>query len=150
MDNLLSRIIQYISFSRFNMVILLFLLFLVVINVVEGFTDHYIQRASNHNIYAIKQWHIYDAMYKVLLFGAITILASNTIFTALIIILSLLIARWVIFEITLNLLNGSELFYIGKTALIDKLFHKLPHAELFMATTKFIVITIIVLLYLYI
>ena len=133
------------------MVIFIFLLFLVVINVVEGFTDHYIQRASNHKLHAIKQWHIYDALYKILVFGAITVLLSPpTILSYVWYITTFLIARWVIFEITLNLLNGSEVFYVGKTAFIDKLFQKTSHAELTMVIAKvLVVIAIVCFRYLY-
>ena len=145
MDNIYRVFIRNISNCRY-MEIAIFLLFIVTINIVEGFTDYYIQRSSNGSIYTIKLWHKYDAIYKVLLFGAIAILLSQTIIDAMLYVLMFLTARWVVFEITLNLLNGNKWYYIGSVGAIDSFFQRLSYPKTIMILVKIILIIVLIIL----
>lgn len=57
--------------------------------------------------------------------------------------------RWFFFDLILNLLRKKPAFYVGYTAMIDRIYRKTPYPEFFMALTKILIAVLLVVLWKY-
>ena len=88
-----------------------------------------------------KLWHRTSAVQTVLLALLPFVLLKychNPIMTGV----WVLVLRWTVLDMVLNILRGMPVLYVGTTSDIDRLYHWTRHPELAMAFTKAVVIGI--------
>lgn len=57
-----------------------------------------------------------------------------------------LIIRWIWFDMWLNHYRGLELFYVGNTAFLDKIFRKLPYLQFIIKLLALLVVILLLIL----
>jgi hypothetical protein len=102
------------------------LVYLIVLYIVEGFTDYNIWRASDPNKYEFtKKWHVYDFMFHDMVAILICYLFHGFSWEGALLLFNIGIIRYLFLNITLNKLRGKAWYYLSKDSnFIDKLLKK--------------------------
>lgn len=68
-----------------------------------------------------RNWHALDALEKTLVGGFVIILTFGICLLSIKLLVLFLVIRWCFFDMMLNAFRGLPVFYVGKTAFLDKL-----------------------------